>query len=322
MLKTSIIFFLSIFSSAFLYTAPLNNSKILAALPGLKWALSINGDNFNLKKDRLKKDGNGRMLYLLNRENGIIMSVFIEKAPLKGDESTCRKYYWNKTKKSSLKKTNIKLSKFKRIALLEYIIPFYQGIKINQKNINAYLSKDGYWIDIHLSKTSFITKNLKEFLKLLKSIKIVNNYTPGLYENFLFANNFYNNSLYKKAIIYYKKILDSQKRKKTLPRTNMRVLINSLGISYGSIGKLHRSLNLFKYGISIDPVFPMYYYNMACAYARLDKMHLSIKNLILAFKYRKKLKYNKIPNPMKDPSFKKFRNNSEFKSIVKKLLKD
>ena len=69
---------------------------------------------------------------------------------------------------------------------------------------------------------------------------------------------------YKKAIGPYQKALDLEKQKRTLEQNLWRVLVDNLGMSYGISGNLKIAKETFEYGISEDPEYPMFYYNMAC----------------------------------------------------------
>jgi hypothetical protein len=48
-----------------------------------------------------------------------------------------------------------------------------------QKNINAYLAKDDYWIDVHLSKGDYTRADDKLFWQLLGAIRINEEYAPS-----------------------------------------------------------------------------------------------------------------------------------------------
>jgi len=50
---------------------------------------------------------------------------------------------------------DVKRSERGNMALLETFVPSYKGQQVNQKSVNAYLVRDGVWIDVHLSKVGF-----------------------------------------------------------------------------------------------------------------------------------------------------------------------
>lgn len=125
---------------------------------------------------------------------------------------------------------------------------------------------------------------------------------------------------YEKAIPPYRRALEQEKVKQTLPRDLWRVLIDNLGMAYGVTGDLKKAKETFEYGLSKDPKFPMFHYNMACTYAEMDNMDKAIEYLRNAFEYRENMiKGERFPNPARDSSFSKFMNNEKFRSALKEM---
>ena len=55
-----------------------------------------------------------------------------------------------------------------------------------------------------------------------------------------------------------------------LDKTLWYVLIDNLGMSYGITGDLQEAKETFDYGVSKDPTYPLFYYNLACTYAEMN----------------------------------------------------
>ena len=69
-----------------------------------------------------------------------------------------------------------------------------------------------------------------------------------------------------------------------------------------------------------EPEYPMFYYNLACVYAESDDLDGAIKNLKLAYKYKKNmLPGETFPDPRKDSSFKKYINTEKFEAVLKQI---
>ena len=125
---------------------------------------------------------------------------------------------------------------------------------------------------------------------------------------------------FKKAIGPYQKALDLEKQKRTLEQTLWRVLVDNLGMSYGISGNLKVAKETFEYGISEDPDYPMFYYNMACTYGEMDNMEKAIEYLRLAFaKKDNMIPGEKFPDPAKDSSFARFADNEKFIAALKEM---
>ncbi len=125
---------------------------------------------------------------------------------------------------------------------------------------------------------------------------------------------------YQRAIQLYSKILEFEKKQQTLTKNDWRMTVENLGMSYNAIGDNEKAREIFEYGLSKDNEYPMFYYNLAGAYARMDDLENSIENLKLAFKYRANMMPGEqFPNPAYDNSFSRFKNNYKFEKILKEL---
>ena len=127
---------------------------------------------------------------------------------------------------------------------------------------------------------------------------------------------------FERAIGPYQKALDLEKDKRTLDKTVWKVLVDNLGMSYGISGNLDKAKETFAYGISQEPDYPMFYYNMACTYGEKDDMDKSIEYLKLAFDRRENMiPGEQMPNPATDSSFARFMKDEKFKAALKELKK-
>src|SRR6266498_64198 len=110
------------------------------------------------------------------------------------------------------------------------------------------------------------------------------------------GSSYYIKHDFKAAIGPYQKALDMEKQKRTLNKTLWKVLIDNLGMAYGITGDLENAKETFEYGISKDPEYPLFYYNMACTYGELKNMDKAI-----------------------DSSFKRFLKNEDFQAALREL---
>jgi tetratricopeptide (TPR) repeat protein len=134
---------------------------------------------------------------------------------------------------------------------------------------------------------------------------------------------FYLQRDYQRAIPPYQKALDLEKEKHTLDQTLWRVLVDNLGMAYGISGDLKKAKETFEYGLSKDPKYPMFHYNMACTFAEMNDPDKTIVYLKQAFEYKANMiKGERMPDPWTDDSFQRFMNNERFVSTLKELNRD
>jgi len=134
------------------------------------------------------------------------------------------------------------------------------------------------------------------------------------------GSRFYLVGNYKKAIPPYQKALDREKANRTVSQAIWRVLVDNLGMSYGISGDLEKAKDTFEYGLSKDPKYPMFHYNMACTYAEMNDVDKTIEYLKRAFEYKDNMiKGERFPDPWGDDSFQRFMNNEKFVNVLKEL---
>ena len=125
---------------------------------------------------------------------------------------------------------------------------------------------------------------------------------------------------YKRAIPPYQKALDLEKQERKLEKKFWIVLVDNLAMAYGISGDIKRSQEVCMYGISVEPTYPLFYYNMACGYGELDDEQNAIKYLRPAFKYKANMMPGeRLPDPMTDSSFARFRDSETFKAALKEM---
>ena len=136
------------------------------------------------------------------------------------------------------------------------------------------------------------------------------------------ASRFFLAGDYKKAIPPYQQALDREKQNRTLSEALWRVLIDNLGMAYGISGDLKKAKATFEYGLSKDPKYPMFHYNMACTYAEMDDVDNAILYLRQAFQFKQNMiKGERFPDPRSDSSFQRFMNNEKFVSALREMDK-
>lgn len=125
---------------------------------------------------------------------------------------------------------------------------------------------------------------------------------------------------FKQAIAPYQKALDREKANRTLGQSLWRVMVDNLGMAYGISGDLKKAKETFEYGLSKDPKYPMFLYNMACTYAEMNDVDKTIDYLKQAFENKENMiRGEHFPDPWTDDSFQRFMSNDRFVNTLKEL---
>ncbi len=209
------------------------------------------------------------------------------------------------------------------MAVLEYMIPEFEGAKVNQKNLLGCLAKEDVYIDIHLSKLSFQPDDQAALDAILNSSKFVaaaaQSPQPVQSESaalFSEGSRSFIAGQFDRAIPAYQRALELEKRQPTFTPAMWRVLVDNLAMAYGISGNLKASEELLQYGIDKDPSYPMFYYIMANAFGERNDLPGTLKYLKLALANKANMNAGEsLPNPLTDDSFKRFVKNEEFRKL-------
>lgn len=126
---------------------------------------------------------------------------------------------------------------------------------------------------------------------------------------------------YAKALKPYERALALERQHRQLGRTAWRILVDNLSIAYGVGGAIAESRQVLEYGITLDPDYPMFYYNLACGYAEEENASSAIHFLQLAFARRANvIATETMPDPWTDDSFQRFMRNADFTSELAKIV--
>ena len=299
-----------------------NTNALYLTLPGFSWSLEINAPGFMLQEKNFSPDGTSARLTAINKKDNVILSAFLEKAPRAGDAKACREFYWSKAKESPLQKDDLKMSDSGSTALVEYIVKESFGTKVNQKNMNVYLSKDGYWVDVHLSKTDFKPEDDAQLRSIAKEIRFNDKFVPSAIECGVWGSFFMSKGKYADAIRYNGKALELEKVNPTLSHSQRVFLLIDLINAYGNSGDVKKAKEMSELALTKEPGYPSFYYTLACSYAELGDKKQALENLRQALQNKAKLfPGDALPDPKSDSSFSKYSADPDFVKLIDELDK-
>lgn len=334
MMKRAALFVCMVWLFAGLNVAAAQES-LEVALAGKAWVVKVNAPGFAVKANETKPDGR-QYLLATNGSTGMVLSVTLERAP-KADAKTCPDFLHKRVAGlSGLGLSDVRYSTVGTLAVAEYLIAGSKEMPLQQKNLVACTAKDDVYVDIHFSKAQFRPGQEALFTSLLDKITLgppgaagpdgfipatpaVTPATPQESSQSYFAigSRYYIQQQYGQAIAPYEKALALEKQRPTLENNMWRVLVDNLGMAYGMTGDLANAERIFQYGLSKDPTYPMFSYNMACVYG--EKRDLD--NAVIWLKRALANKANSIPgeslpDPRKDDSFHNFLGKPKFEEVA------
>jgi tetratricopeptide (TPR) repeat protein len=196
---------------------------------------------------------------------------------------------------------------------------------IQQQNVFAFLGNAHTCAELHLSKVDYKPADLPLFNAALDQFIFDADYQPTSDDYAILAKTFYRTAQnFPAAAVYYQRALDTLPD--TLPTTQpptvpfRRYLTDQLSMSYAITGDIKRSREVNEQAIKIDPDYPLYYYNLACADAEQGNATDAHTHLKQAFDRKANtLPGEHLPDPTTDDSIKKLKKNKDFWAFVQTL---
>jgi tetratricopeptide (TPR) repeat protein len=145
------------------------------------------------------------------------------------------------------------------------------------------------------------------------------NYKPTSSDKFVYATILYNTHQYRASVLVYADYLQSLPHDEAA-KIQRRVATDNMGMALGVSGDVDGARKIFEDAIRLDPDYPLYYYNLACADAEQGNAADAKLHVQQAFDRKPNLVPGEtMPIPTQDDSIQKLKNNKEFWAFVQNL---
>jgi len=294
---------------------PVDN-RLLLALPDLEWAVEIRSPGFEVRKRSVQPRERRASFQASHEKSGLMVSAFLLPSSGK-DAKAWRDGEWPSKRREGL--NNFLTAELDDAAIVWYRLD-YPDLNARGLHSHIYRTKGGMAVEVHISKLPFKDGDEADFEQIFGAIRFLEPYDYEAWEGIKVGSYYYQRHDLRSAIVHYGKALEHEKKRRTLPRDLWRVLVDNLGMAYGISGDLARAKETFEYGLSVEPAYPMFYYNMACTYAEMGQLDTALESLRKAYEHRgNMIAGERLPDPSRDSSFKRFVNDPKFQVAVKEL---
>ncbi|HEV8200284.1 MAG TPA: hypothetical protein VGS03_09705 [Candidatus Polarisedimenticolia bacterium] len=155
-------------------TPPPPGQTFKVGLPGKDWTLAMDLPGFLLERQDTRPDGATAMLMAHNDATGMTVFAYVTREPKDRSVDECKRHYWGLTASSPFRKDDVHQVTKGEMLAVHFVIPELQGRPIRQKNVIAYLYRDGTCMDVHLTKGPYDRQADEPlFSAVLDSIRIV-----------------------------------------------------------------------------------------------------------------------------------------------------
>lgn len=146
---------------------------IVLSLPGFGWAVTIPATGFVVETDETARDGTSRRLTARNASIDLRLSAMLELSRPGVTSAACRDLYWLPlAQRLDLPRHGTRTFERGDFAMVDYVIPDYQGTPIRQRNLWIYFGREAVCGYLHVSKAFVTTADQVHFTAILDGARI------------------------------------------------------------------------------------------------------------------------------------------------------
>jgi hypothetical protein len=267
------------------------------------------------------------------RPDRLQVTAFLWQVGFPASADRCRDELWRSTMNQvQVKRENLQQTDVGQTARVEYMIPEYNGAPVRQKNVHEYLGSRDLCAEVRVAKILFTPADQKLFDDVLNSVQLLPDEAgpgspqpnPDVFQgskSFFFDGTMaYLDKDFATAADLLQKALDEEKQKRTIGHDDFRALIDNLAISYRFINSPAKAKEALDYGLSQDPQYPLFHYDMACYYGSQRNMNKALDELRLTYQYKGNLSpSDHLSDPLSDSCFGKFLRDKKFVKAVQEM---
>jgi hypothetical protein len=149
----------------------LNEERLSLRVPGAPWTLTLPKGDFVIQTQHLKPDGRSGYFSMNDERNKLTVSFFIEPVSDCKDSKACRNMVWKLGNPAWEKPQKVVEAEIGDVSYFEFFMPSFQGIPVKQQNMYVEFVRDGYWVDMHLSKILYKPEEHELFERVVKSVR-------------------------------------------------------------------------------------------------------------------------------------------------------
>jgi len=294
------------------------------ALPEHKGQLKWSAKGFKIIENSAKsnkaeiglrgQDGSGRLTFLA------FLFLAPESVPLTSGK--CRDTALSEDKKSTPSIRIMKTSEIRRPDNLPVSMVTYTTGK-GYTTVRGFVATGDICGDLEFYSKEPISADDADLTGMFSTYELNVDYIPEFADVVMYAEVLYRTHEYKAAAPIFEKALAMvPKDGAPFPSATIakRIVTDQAGMSYGIAGELAKARAIFEKGITEDPDYPLYYYNLACTDAGEKKLAEARLHLEQAFARKAKMISGEtIPDPTKDDSFLPYQNDKAFWAFLKRL---
>ena len=150
-----------------------SEDRVAFTVSDAPWMITLDSKDFVLKDLQLKRDNKSGYFLMANEKSGLTVSLFIEPAVKCKTSDECRDFVLKTGNPKWGKIQDLVQSKIGDFSYFEFFRPTIQNQPLQMLDMYAETVAQGYWVDLHISKTLYKKEDHLLFENFVKSARFV-----------------------------------------------------------------------------------------------------------------------------------------------------
>lgn len=148
------------------------SSRTMVSQPDSGVALTVDLNGFTIDRDQLKPNGR-RYVTASQPATGINVAIALEQVTGRASIGGCIEQLRQLKKGPAVRRgIDVSLSASRDMPTLEYTIPRFQGLRLDQKSLYACMAEANVYATIHVSKIQYTHADASRFQRLLTTMRL------------------------------------------------------------------------------------------------------------------------------------------------------
>lgn len=149
----------------------LDEERIGFTVPAAPWTLTLPKGGLVVERQQFKPDGRSGYFSMKDEKNKMMISFFIEPVKNCKDSKSCRDMVWKLGNPSWENPQKVVQSEIGDVSYFEFFMPSFQSMPVRQQHMYAEFVKDGFWVDMHISKVLYTAEEHELFERVVRAVK-------------------------------------------------------------------------------------------------------------------------------------------------------
>lgn len=147
-----------------------NDQEFRFFAPATNWWVTMPKGDWVMEKEQKRPDGTGFYYLLSSKSRALNFSIYLDKTTKCNSSAGCRDMFWRNPGPMYKGAKAVEQYEKNGFHVIQFQVENPGGFPVKQANISAHAYKDGYWIDVHISK---VDKDMPDVAPLVAALQAV-----------------------------------------------------------------------------------------------------------------------------------------------------